>query len=103
MEQSLQWTLFFCVVGILWLIFTPFAVYCIVRFSLYRNDIIIHKRYPTLTLVFGVITVFAIILLRPLYIFMYTLCDDPQHDSLDCPLIEERMFNVMYYVYMVMV
>ena len=100
MEQNLKWLISGCCLAVMWLIFIPFSIYCITTLYRYREDIIIQTRYPKLTVLFGIFALISFVVTKPLYLLLYTLCDDPTPSSMDCSVVDQSTFNIIYYCYL---
>ena len=97
MDSETEWIIFFICTSCIYLIIIPFVIYCNYSFNLHKQDIIIQKRYPSLTLLFGVLMTLNIFLSRPLYLLTYTICNDPQAFSTNCDIENKSIINFIHY------
>ena len=95
MKDVNKWYTFIIFTLCIYLIIVPFVIYCIYKFNQRKDDIIIQKRYPSITLIFGVIIIKCDDTTS--IISTHTICDDPQNFTLDCDISNEFVLKTMHY------
>ena len=100
MNDSVKWALFSSLTAINVVILAPCCWYFSRQFYKHRRNMVIHKRYPKLTMIWCILSILSITITRPLYLFTYTICDDPQNFNLDCNYIQNQNFIfMMHYIH----
>ena len=81
LDSSTRWAIFAIFEGICWFILTPYCIWCTYKYYQHRNHIIIHKRYPSVTLLFCYIAIASICIEQGLFRLCWTLSEDWESHS----------------------